>query len=39
MQSREGFTPAEMKMMCLSAETLEGLRITGIHAKMHQSCK
>ena len=28
MQSREGFTPAE-KMMCLCAETLEGLKMTG----------
>ena len=30
VQGCEGFTAAEKKMMCLSEETLEGLRITGI---------
>ena len=30
VRDRKGFTAAEMKMMCLSDETLNGLRMTGI---------
>ena len=29
MKGRKGFTPAQKKMMQLSIESLEGLRITG----------
>ena len=35
MQSYEGFTVAEKRQMCLSAETLEGLRMTGFSLIYH----
>lgn len=31
VKGRTGFTAAERKRMCLSDETLEGLRVTGIY--------
>ena len=30
VQGRVGFTAAEKKKMCLSKETLDGLRVTGM---------
>jgi len=37
VQSHEGFTDAERRKMCLSAETLEGLRITGFSLICHDT--